>query len=87
MKLTFIALGSYPNEGASRSYAGIDDTGDKQILAVEWMPDLVPLVRERSSVYTVDSSCLTQAQVALVAAFIKARINNKLPLAGAELEV
>jgi len=87
VKLTFIALGSYPNEGASRSYAGIDDTGAKQILAVEWMPALAPLVRERSSVYTVDSSCLTQAQVADVAAFIKARISNKLPLAGAELEV
>jgi hypothetical protein len=87
VRLTFVQLRDYRDDGASRAVAGIDDEGNRQVLAVEWIAELVPLVGARFSVYPLDGSCLAQEQCALVVAFVKARLNNRLPLVGAALEV
>jgi hypothetical protein len=109
MRLTLSEYNPSRDVGASHAVVGIDDQGNRQVLAAEWVAGLVPLaaewvasmvplvgewvaglvplVAERVSVYAVDGSCLTKAQIDLVGAFVRARLNNGLPLDGAALEV
>lgn len=87
MRLTFARLEQPTDDAAATAYIGRDDDGKRQALIVVWVDGMIPLTGCRWSAYPTGDCDLSDVRFQEIAAFALARLDNKLELHGATVEV